>query len=144
MTKRDAGLWYLDRFLGLPYVWGGDDAVAGFDCSGLMVHVLQATGVLPPVGDWSAEMLRKRFLPTGAPIPGCLAFRMNAEGKAVHVEMVAHVLADGTVLTIGASGGTSKTKTREDAIRDNAFVKMHPWGGTVFADPFIPATSGDV
>lgn len=145
MNQRNAALWYVERFLGMPYVWGGDDAVAGFDCSGLMVEVLQGVGVLPR-GDWSAEMLRKRFRPTATPIPGCLAFRLGADGRAVHVEMVFDTMSPpGGVVTIGASGGTSATKTAADAVRDNAFVKLRPvWPGAVYADPFLDPVQGDV
>jgi len=144
MTKRDAALGYLDSFLGVFYRWGGDDP-SGWDCSGLMVEVLQGVGVLPRVGDWSAEMLRKRFTPAHVPIRGCLAFRMNATGQAVHVGMVWDVTDDGAALVIEAGGGDSTTKTEADAIKANAFVKLRPvWAGAVYADPFAVPAPGDV
>lgn len=143
MTARIAALNYLEQFIGLAYRWGGDDAIAGFDCSGLMVEVLQGVGVLPRTGDWSAEGLRLKFGATAVPIEGCLAFRMS-NGKAVHVGMVWSVLQDGTVLLIEAGGGDSTVVSEADAVAQNAFVKLRPvWAGAVYADPFTSA-AGDV
>lgn len=146
MTQREVALGYVDRFLNVAYRWGGDDPMAGLDCSGLMVLTLQAVGVLPTPGDWSAEALRKRFKPVQAPVPGCLVFRMAADGaKAVHVGMVRFVLDDGTVLVVEAGGGDSQTTSTDAAIQQNAFVKLRPvWAAAVYADPFIAAQPGDV
>ncbi len=48
--------------LGKPYRWGGNDPLAGFDCSGLVIEGLKAAGVLPRVGDWSAAALYETAL----------------------------------------------------------------------------------
>ena len=44
------------RMYGTPYVWAGDDTMAGFDCSGMQVEILQSVGILP-AGDWTAATL---------------------------------------------------------------------------------------
>jgi len=120
---RAKAAWYATRFIGTPYVWGGDDPMAGFDCSGLVVEVLQAVGRLAHGQDYSAHDLYTIFKPfqVDQGYPGCLVFWLNDQGKARHVEM----MIDNDLL-VGASGGGSSTQTLADAIRQNAFIKMRP------------------
>ena len=49
------------RYLGKPYIWGGDDPVGGFDCSGLVVELFKSVGKLPRQGDWTAHDLWLKF-----------------------------------------------------------------------------------
>ncbi len=43
--------------LGVPYLWGGTDAIKGFDCSGLVQHAYRAAGVeMPRVSRDQAKM----------------------------------------------------------------------------------------
>lgn len=129
-------------FGGLPYLWGGDDPVAGFDCSGFCIELLRSVGLLPRHGDWTAAGLWKYFadnhgcaVPT-PPYEGCLVFwHGTSQAKIIHVE---YALND--ELCIGASGGGSSTGSRLDAIRNNAYIKVRPWasrkGVYGVVDPF--------
>ena len=36
---------YAMAFIGTPYVWGGDDPMGGFDCSGFCIEVLKGVPV---------------------------------------------------------------------------------------------------
>lgn len=116
LSRRQIAVEHAFRFLGQPYSWGGDDAVAGFDCSGYAIEILKSVGILPRKGDWTSWQLAKMFrsildLHTTAQ-PGDLIF-WNRGSKIGHVEVVAYagVVDDHRqLLTLGASGGTSKTK----------------------------------
>ena len=114
-------------FHGLPYIWGGDDPVKGFDCSGFVIEILKSVGMLPRKGDWTAHMLYTRFLlshqTTWEPEFGCLAFwhAQDSPAKIVHVEFCLN-----SFVTMGASGGGSKTNTESDASAQNAYIKTRP------------------
>jgi cell wall-associated NlpC family hydrolase len=136
-TKRRIAKKIAFSFLGKPYIWGGDDPIAGFDCSGEVIEILKSIGILPRKGDWTAEGLWNRFgrCEVKKPYNGCLVFWTNRSGKISHVEY-----AINRELCIGASGGGSKTKTIEDAIKQNAYIKIRPWRSREevkgFVDPF--------
>lgn len=124
------------KMYGLPYVWGGDDPIQGFDCSGLVIEILKSVGVLPDRGDWTANMLYQRFRNHEQDVPcqGCLVF-WGTEERKTHVEYC--ISQD---YTMGASGGGSHTMTRADAIKQNAYIKVRPIstrkGRMWFVDPF--------
>ena len=121
--------------MGLPYIWGGDDAIAGFDCSGFVQEPLTSVGVYDGI-DRNAEGIYIYYRDLGkevtVPKEGCLVF-FAKNNKINHVE---YVWKKG--LTIGASGGGSRTLTREDAIKHNAYIKVRPIRKDIFAivDPF--------
>jgi len=136
---RTQAVWYLKKWLLVPYSWGGSD-FSGMDCSGLIIEVLKSVGILPHEFDDTAQGLYLRFKenirkPPQMPIMGCLVFWFN-NGKAVHVEMT---YDDNHV--IGASGGGSRVKSISDAIRDDAYVKLRPinYRGNAYkiCDPFL-------
>lgn len=137
-TPRERAVWYLTKWIGTFYLWAGNDP-SGFDCSGLIIEVLKAVGLLPHVFDDTAHGLYLRYKPqkTDTLAPGCLVFWLK-DGKARHVEM-----AIDKHHTIGASGGGSTTLTIADAIKHDAFVKMRPvaYRGTDYkiVDPFAEA-----
>lgn len=110
-------------FLGKPYIWGGDDPVKGFDCSGFCIEILKSVGMLPRKGDWTASGLYQYFADrkVADPYEGCLAFWDNGRGKVIHVEFCLS-----NSVTIGASGGGSAILTEQDAVSHNAYVKVRP------------------
>ena len=144
MTHHDIAIRAAERFLGLPYLWGGDDPMSGFDCSGLMVEVLKSSGILPRHGDWTADSLMRFGWTERTPNerelePGCLVFwgKTHPVQKATHVEMVYAVIGT-DIITIGSSGGGSITNTAQDAVKQNAYVKLRPMRDNPIAarDPF--------
>ena len=147
MTPRDLAVKVAWSFLGRPYVWGGDDPMAGFDCSGFVIEILKSAGVLSNKGDWTADQLYEMFKRQGKyvmrPFTGTLAFWINFpdSSRIRHVEFCLS-----SEFTIGASGGDSKVKTELDAIRKNAYIKIRPLNYSDsdlfgFVDPFMKAIS---
>lgn len=140
MKKRELALDIAKRFLNLPYRWGGDDAVGGFDCSGLVIEVLKGVGIVDEKFDATAHMLSKQFAETDILEPGVLVYwDWNKDGVIDHVEMIAFVEESGEVFTVGASGGGSSTTTPQSAQEANAFVKIRPLrsGYVLTNDPFV-------
>jgi len=124
--KRDITLRIAWHYLGTPYRWGGDDPMAGFDCSGFVLMILQSVGIMPLGLDMTAdglyEYFKKQNKLTSKPEAGCLAFWSSiGSGRMRHIEMMVN-----NELSIGASGGGSKTMTLDDAIRQNAYIKIKP------------------
>jgi len=122
--KRSIVIQVAMSFHGTFYSWGGDDPDS-FDCSGLVVECSKSVGILTRKGDWTAQNMYARWVSNKVMIPkaGDLVFWANRDmTKIIHVEIILN-----DELSIGASGGGSKTKTRQDAIRDNAFIKIRPF-----------------
>lgn len=139
MEKRELGLEVAKRFLNLPYIWGGNDPMQGFDCSGLMVEILKSVGIIGRDMDYNANSLKGLFEETEILEAGNMVFYdWNKDGIIDHVEMIAVVEDSGEVFTIGASGGNSATTSAQSAIEQDAYVKIRPLqSGYVFInDPF--------
>jgi len=152
---------------GLPYIWGGDDPVSGFDCSGLCIEILKSVGILPRSGDWTAQGLFSHFEPQRVNVPGlgCLVFFKKTYAHAIH-----HVeFCLDSQISMGASGGGSQTGVQprlppnptemdrinfkldrllwlsgDSATRHNAYTKVRPFVSRddlyAFVDPFQRAT----
>ncbi len=113
---------YLFALIGQPYKWAGDDAIEGFDCSGLACEVLTAMGVLPHGADLSAQSLYDKFSregSVGAYGIGSLSFYGKDVRRITHVGIC---LDD--ALMVEAGGGGSDTVTKEIAAKRNAFCRV--------------------
>lgn len=113
------------QHLGLPYIWGGDDAVAGFDCSGLTHELRQAVGLESRRYDSTAHdqyTAHKAAFQVRSDLDdreaGDFVFWFK-DGKAVHTG----VLVDRHHV-IHAGGGGAAVKSRDDAIKYNAYVRL--------------------
>lgn len=112
---------YAMSFVGLPYIWGGDDPINGLDCSGLCIELLKSAGVFPHAEDTTADGLYRYFAAqrTKSPMFGTLVFFGSD-----HPTHVGFCLNASTMLEAG--GGGSKTTSRADAALQNAFVRIRP------------------
>lgn len=112
------------RFLILPYIWGGDDPILGFDCSGLVQELLAMIGLDPP-GDQTAQSLYDHFKSRSTEGPracGTLVFFGSSISKITHVGLM---LDD--VSMIEAAGGGSKTTSMAQAATQNAYIRVRPY-----------------
>lgn len=111
-------------YLGVPYIWGGDDPIVGMDCSGGAQELLAVVGMDPP-GDQTAQGLYNYFMANGA-IPGkvglgALAFYGTSTSGITHVAVM---MDDKIIFEFG--GGGSSTTSREKAAQQNAVGRLRP------------------
>ncbi len=65
------------RYLGIPYLWGGASPKSGFDCSGLVMYVYAQVGIQLSHGATDQQHASKP-VPLGSLRPGDLVFYGNA------------------------------------------------------------------
>lgn len=112
------------HFLKLPYKWGGDDTIKGFDCSGLVQELLAMIG-LDPAGDQTAQALYDHFKDKsneGRRGVGTLVFFGKSVSRITHIGLM---LDEHTMIEAG--GGGSKTTSLEAAAQANAYVRLRPF-----------------
>ncbi|NUO40358.1 MAG: C40 family peptidase [Gemmatimonadaceae bacterium] len=92
-----------DRYLGVPYVWGGNTPETGFDCSGFTKYVFAKQGIqLPRTSREQARVGQGVELDFGALQPGDLM--MFAEpGEAI--SHVAIYVGDGRIIHASSAAG---------------------------------------
>lgn len=100
--------------------------MAGFDCSGLAIELLKAAGVLPHAYDSTAKGLLQELIKRGGQKTqfagfGTICFYGKTPDEISHVTFA---LDRDTMLEAG--GGGSSTTTLENAIKQNAFVRIRP------------------
>lgn len=112
---------YAMSFIGLPYIWGGDDPIKGFDCSGLVQEILASVG-LDPAGDQNAQTLFNVFEKSASwNRLGCgsIAFYGKSVTQITHVAFMVDQYR-----IIEAGGGGSHTLTVVDATNQNAYIRI--------------------
>lgn len=115
---------YALGFVGTPYIWGGNNPLTGMDCSGFVIEVLKAGGVLPRKYDATSQQLYDFLKPLSReliePQEGAILFFGDNNTTIRHVSLgLCHTKM------IEAAGGDSSTKTIEDAKRQNAFIMIN-------------------
>jgi len=139
-SSKQIALDYILRYSGKWYLWGGNDP-QGFDCSGLAVEYLKASGLVAPEWDTTAAGMwlifkEQRIL---KPQRGCLVFwhSPNSKEQICHIEICLN-----EKLSYGASGGGSKIKTQEDAKKHDAFIKVRKMKGRPYIAGYVDPWKG--
>jgi cell wall-associated NlpC family hydrolase len=114
---------YLLSFCGLPYIWGGNNPVQGFDCSGIVLEFLHAVGVYRG-GDINALGIYNFFHDKDLATPqyfGDLLFFGKSKIFITHIA----IALDETYM-VEAGGGSQLSTTPEMAGKIGAFVRIRP------------------
>ena len=137
-SMREAGIELMFAQYSAAYKWKGNSVLQddGVDCSGSIVSMLRDLQMIGPKEDYASFQLAEKYPTTTRLREGNLVYYKRGAGIR-HVEMIAGFW-DGHWWTIGASGGTSETDTREEAEALDARVKLKPMvkGWVKINDPF--------
>lgn len=103
---------YALKFVGRPYIWGGDGSGkcgGGFDCSGLVLECLWAIGKLPK-GDLTAQGIHDAIMDkSGHVVPRMYIAANDLLFFGKDLKHITHVaIAIGNGLMVEAGGGGSK------------------------------------
>lgn len=117
----DPILRYLWSLVGKPYIWGGKGP-NGFDCSGLVIEILRARGLVKSGFDTTANGLFIRTI-RGGTLRGCkhaLAFY----GQMGNITHVGYCIDEEYMIESGA--GNSSCVDEASASKLGAFVRLSP------------------
>lgn len=113
---------YAMSFLSVPYKWGGESPLEGFDCSGFVQECLRAIGE-DPRNDQTAQALYFKFKAKEKTEvkKGDLLFFGNRRSAITHV-----AIALNSTLMIECGGGNSSTVSVSRAREQRAYVRIRP------------------
>ena len=107
-----------ERFVGIPYQWGGNNIVEGMDCSGFVQAVFNLCGVSVP--RTSREQFKTgEFVPRYALADGDLVFFGSSTGNINHVGIY---VGDGKFVHAPRRGEDIKVSAISDRYFDKNFV----------------------
>ena len=108
-------------YVGIPYLYGGNNPLLGLDCSGFVQIPLKKVGILYAGKDYYSQAiyneLIKRKYRSHEPDADCILF--FGKNKIDHV-----AIALDSKFMIEARGGDDSTKTFEDAVSRIAMVEI--------------------
>lgn len=122
-SKQQITYAYAMSLLGLPYSWGGNNPLRGFDCSGFIYELACMIGFSPPLR-MNAQELYNYYLFHGAPSDpkfGALCFYGKSLNEISHIGFCLS-----SSLMIEAASGDHTTIDLATAVRQGACVKIRP------------------
>jgi cell wall-associated NlpC family hydrolase len=110
-TTGERAVSIAERYLGIPYLWGGASPVTGFDCSGLMMYVYAQLGI--HLTHYTGAQIHEGMpVPRWALQPGDLVFfHPGANGVPGHVGMY---IGDGLFIQAPHTGDVVKISPLSD------------------------------
>lgn len=131
-TENEVLYDFLMSFLNIPYIYGGNTPIPGLDCSALSLRLVRAMGFNWP--DMTADSMWHRTVPTHQKgiRTFCFYGKISDTGVVTRATHVAPMVNDRFIIEAG--GGDRHTKTVEQAIEKNAFVRIRPYN---FRNDFI-------
>ena len=121
MTGPDIIYDYIKSMLGTKYRWAGDNPLSGYDCSGLVVEILKASGVISEGSDLTAEGLRQKYSDRIVPFASFGTLVFYGKTQATHVGFCLD-----QYFMVEAAGGDSGVTNTVEASAKSAFVKVRP------------------
>lgn len=115
------------KYIGIPYIWGGNHPLEGFDCSGLVLWLMKSVNWWGKE-DTTAQGLYDELMEMGhcdfdlddeSYLIGTIAFFGKSESRVTHVGMI---VADR--LMIEAGGGGRKNRTYQDSVANGGQVRI--------------------
>jgi cell wall-associated NlpC family hydrolase len=73
------------KYLGLPYIWGGNDPAAGLDCSSFVQHVYRDLGYELPRTTWDQVNQGTPVASMAEARPGDLLFTFNTGHVSIYL-----------------------------------------------------------
>ena len=148
-TNGGAAVSEAEKFLGVPYVWGGDSP-SGFDCSGLVQYVYSQLGVSLPRTTYTQVKV-------GAPVasltqarPGDLVFFAGSDGTTTAPGHVGIYLGNGKMIDAPYTGTVVQVQTVSAAGAVVAIRRILPATAPMSSGPMdvqasaTPASTGPV
>lgn len=115
---------YAFSFIGKPYIYGSDDPLVGFDCSGYVEELLLASGEIPfGTPKMNAQAIYNQYAKRGNSVYGTGSLAFFGQ-DAMHVDHVGFCVDQ--YLMLEAGGGTAETTSLAAAIEHHAFIKLRP------------------
>lgn len=114
---------YLTSFIGVHYMWGGDNALIGFDCSGLISEGLRSVGLCGKDRLTAQSIYDKvgKYTSTDVISEGNLLFFGKDLKNITHV-----AIAINNFQMLEAGGGGSTTTSEARAGEIDATVRIRP------------------
>lgn len=130
-----------ERYLGVPYVWGGTSAT-GFDCSGLVQHVYGDLGVsLPRTSEEQATV--GTAVPSLAQAqPGDLVFFAGTDGTASSPGHVGIYIGNGEMIDAPYTGASVRIDPAGQPVAIRRLLPAAPVGGSPMLAGYISPVTG--